>query len=167
LEDTVDTRQALKTTIVSGQSIVESYLGDLSDADLMVRALPGTNHIAWQLGHLLTAEHDMVDLVRPKSMPELPAGFREKHSKETSKSDDPKAFLTKAAYLDVFKKQRAGTLAALETMSDTDLDRPAPEPLRGFLKTMGEVFSMQGTHWVMHAGQWALIRRKLGKPPLF
>jgi len=22
-------------------------------------------------------------------------------------------------------------------------------------------------HWLMHAGQWAVVRRKLGKPPLF
>ena len=24
-----------------------------------------------------------------------------------------------------------------------------------------------GTHWLMHAGQFVPIRRKLGKPPLF
>jgi hypothetical protein len=29
------------------------------------------------------------------------------------------------------------------------------------------VFSMQGSHWMMHAGQWAVLRRKLGRPPLF
>jgi hypothetical protein len=29
------------------------------------------------------------------------------------------------------------------------------------------IFLMQGTHWTMHAGQWAVIRRKLGRAPLF
>jgi uncharacterized damage-inducible protein DinB len=163
----MDSRHALKGGILGSQSIVEAYLGDLTDAELLVRTVPGINHIAWQLGHLITAEHDMMELVRPKSMPELPAGFREKHSKEASKSDDPKAFFTKAQYLDAMKKQRAGTLAALATVTDAELDQPSPEPLRGFLKTVGDVFSMQGNHWTMHAGQWAVLRRKLGRPPLF
>jgi hypothetical protein len=163
----MDSRRALKTGIVAGQNIVESYLADLSDSDLLVRAVPGSNHIAWQLGHLINSEHNLMELVRPKSMPELPASFAEKHKKETAKSDDAKAFLTKAQYVDVLKKQRAGTLALLETISDAELDQPAPEPVRAYLKTVGDVFSMQGTHWVMHAGQWAVIRRKLGRPPLF
>ena len=163
----MNSRQALKSGIAGGQSIVESYLEDLTDADLLVRAVPGSNHIAWQLGHLIAAENMMLDAVRPGSMPALPSGFEKQHGKETATSDDPKAFLKKSEYLDLFRKQRAGTLKLLETMSDEDLSREAPESLRGFVKRVGDVFSMQGTHWVMHAGQWALVRRKLGKPPLF
>ncbi len=34
-----------------------TYLGDLTDADIMVRAIPDTNHIAWQLGHLIQSEN--------------------------------------------------------------------------------------------------------------
>jgi hypothetical protein len=109
----------------------------------------------------------MIDALRPGSSPTLPEGFQKKHSKETAGSDDPKNFLTKAEYLDLFSKQRSATLAVLDTVSDDELGQPAPEKLRAFLKTVGDVFAMQGTHWVMHAGQWALIRRKLGRPPLF
>ncbi|MEX0641347.1 MAG: DinB family protein [Pirellulales bacterium] len=163
----MNTREALKTGILSGQSISELYLSDFTDAELLVRTVPGANHIAWQLGHLIKAEHDMMEMIKPKSMPELPAGFSEAHNKEASASDNPHAFLTKSQYLDVMKKQRAGTLALLETMSDAELDQPAPESLRHFLSTVGQVISMQGTHWVMHAGQWAITRRKLGKPVLF
>lgn len=163
----MDSRKAIKSAILSGQSVCDAYLGDLNDADLLVRPVPGINHIAWQLGHLIAAEHDMLEAVRPHSMPELPAGFREKHSKKTAASDDPKAFCTKAQYLEQFKKQRAGTLALLEKMSDSDLDQQAPEQLRSFLKTVADVFTMQSTHWLMHAGQWAVVRRKLDRPPLF
>jgi DinB superfamily len=163
----MDSRDALKAGILGGQQIVEGYLGDLTDADLFVRAIPKTNHIAWQLGHLLGAEHWMIDLVRPGSMPKLPEGFGAQYTNETAGSDDPSKFHTKAQYLEIFHAQRAATLAVLATLSDADFDQPAPAPLQGFLKTVGQVFSMQGTHWVMHAGQWAIIRRKLGKPPLF
>jgi hypothetical protein len=163
----MDSRQALKCGIAGGQQIVEYYLGDLTDAELLVRAVPGSNHIAWQLGHLIASENDMIEALRPKSMPPLPAGFREKHEKQSATSDDPKAFLSKAEYLDLLKKQRAGTLAVLDSLSDAELSQPAPEAMRAYLQTVAEVFAMQGTHWVMHAGQWALIRRKLGRPPLF
>jgi DinB superfamily len=163
----VNSRQALKSGISGGEHLVDAYLADLSDADLLVRPVPGTNHIAWQLGHLIASENQMLEAVRPKSMPALPEGFRQKHNKETAKSDDPKAFLTKAQYLDLFKKQRGATMAVLESMSDEELGREAPESLRSFVKRVGDVFAMQGTHWVMHAGQWAIVRRKLGKPPLF
>jgi hypothetical protein len=165
-EHAVDSRQALKAAIDSGNFICEGYLGDLTDAEIMVRPVPGTNHIAWQLGHIIAAEHQMVELLRPKSMPPLPDGFAEKHTKETAGIDDPKKFLTKAEYLAAMKAQRAGTLAALAKMSDADLDGPAPKQL-SFLKSAAEVFVMQCSHWLMHAGQWAVVRRKLGRKPLF
>jgi hypothetical protein len=64
-------------------------------------------------------------------------------------------------------EQRAGTYAILEKLSDADLDKPSPEAMRSYCPTIGSIFSMQGTHWLMHAAQWPIIRRKLGKPPLF
>ena len=64
-------------------------------------------------------------------------------------------------------EQRAGTLAALENLSDDDLDAAAPESLKQIAANIGGVFSMQPTHWTMHSGQWAVVRRKLGRPPLF
>ncbi|HEY2893057.1 MAG TPA: DinB family protein, partial [Pirellulales bacterium] len=96
-----------------------------------------------------------------------PEGFKQKHSKETAGSDNPRDFLTKNEYLKLLNEQRAGTLALLDKLSDEELSQDAPKPLQGFLKRVGDVFSMQSTHPVMHAGQWAIIRRKLGKPPLF
>ena len=50
----------IKNTIDMGHMVLTTYLSDLSDADLMVRAVPGTNHIAWQLGHLIASEHQMM-----------------------------------------------------------------------------------------------------------
>lgn len=163
----MDSREAIKANLDFADMVVQSYLGDLTDDDLLVRPVDGANHIAWQLGHLITAEHDLIEGVAPGSMPPLPEGFKEKHAKETSSSDDKSGFLGKAKYLELWKQQREGTLAALAKTSDDDLSKPSPEHLRQFFPTVGAVLSMQGGHAVMHAGQWAVIRRKLGKPPLF
>lgn len=163
----MNTHQAIRMGIEGANMITMSYLNDLTDADLLVRAIPGTNHIAWQLGHLIASEHKMVEMAFPGSMPKLPDGFAEKYTTETSGSDAPEAFLSKSAYLNLYEEQRSGTLNALAKVSDADLDKPVPEPFREWLKSIGELFSMQGTHWLMHVGQWAIIRRKLGRKPLF
>lgn len=163
----MNARQAIRSSLEQTNMIVQGYLGDLSDTDLLTRPVPGANHIAWQLGHLIKSERDMVEGSCPGSMPDLPAGFAEKYSADTSKLDSPGAFHAKSVYLGLAEQQRAATLQALDKLTDADLDKPGPEAFRHFLKTVGDVFVMQGTHWLMHAGQWAVVRRKLGRKPLF
>jgi len=163
----MNAREALRVSMDAPTMIVNSYLGDLSDADLLVRPVEGANHIAWQLGHLIASEHKIIEAVCPGSMPPLPEGFAEKYTTETSGSDDAGDFLTKDEYLQLAGEQRVGTLAALEKISDDDLDAPGPEAMREFIPTTAAAFSLQPSHWLMHAGQWAVIRRKLGRSPLF
>jgi hypothetical protein len=163
----MNARQAIRINIDSAYQIAQGYLGDLTEAELLVRPVPGANHIAWQLGHLLESAYDMVETTCPGSMPPLPAGFAEKYNPDTAKLDSPGAFHPKSVYMNVAEEQHAATLKALDKLTDSDLDKPAPEKFRGFLKTVGELFSMQGSHLLMHAGQWAVTRRKLGRKPLF
>lgn len=163
----MNVHEALRGAIAGADSITTAYLNDLNDADLMVRPVLGVNHIAWQLGHLIAAENDMVGQTCPGAMPALPAGFAEKYTNDTAASDDPKAFLRKDDYLRLYRQQREATLKALDSLTEADFDRPAPERFRHFVPTIGGIFNMQATHWLMHAGQWAVVRRKLGRKPLF
>jgi hypothetical protein len=160
-------KNIIKQSLGSAAFCVNSYLDDLSDEDLLIRPVPGANHMAWQLGHLISAEHELINTVCPDSMPALPGGFSERYTKETSKLDDPSAFHTKDHYLKLMEQQRAGTLAALDKTSDPDLERAAPEQIREYCPTVGDTFALQATHWMMHSGQWVIVRRKLGRPPLF
>lgn len=163
----MNSREAIRLCIDQGDSISKMYLSDLTDADLLVRPVPGCNHIAWQLGHCLAAEHMFVEALRPGCMPALPNGFADKFSKETSGNDDAAAFQTKQQFLDLYAQVHSATLTALETFTDAELDNPPPERMAGYTRSVGDVLSLIGTHWTMHAGQWAVIRRKLGKPPIF
>lgn len=158
---------ALRRALADADMITTSYLNDLSDAEILVRAVPGTNHIAWQLGHLIASENGMIGETCPGSMPDLPAGFRDKYNNDTAASDDAKAFLSKDEYLRLYRQQREATLKALDSLSEMDFDRQAPERFRTFVDSVGSIFSMQATHWLMHVGQWAVVRRKLGRKPLF
>jgi hypothetical protein len=163
----MNTREAIKASIDMAKMISMSYIGDLSDGDLMKRPCKGCNHINWQLGHLIASEHKMIDSCLPGSMPALPAGFTDKYSKEAAESDDTSHFHSKDELIGVFQEQRAATLAALDKCSDKDLDNPSPENMQAYAPNWGSAFAMQGSHWLMHVGQWAVVRRQLGHPPLF
>tara|TARA_R110002095_G_scaffold202669_1_gene184422 strand:+ start:3555 stop:4046 length:492 start_codon:yes stop_codon:yes gene_type:complete len=157
----------IKASLELPTSIVKGYLEDLTDAELLVRPADKMNHIAWQLGHLISSEHFHVTQVAPDSMPQLPAGFKEQYTRETAASENPADFHTNAEYLQLMQEQRQGTLNVLAKLSDQELMQPAPESVRYLGPTVGCVFAGESTHWMMHAGQWAVLRRKLGKPPLF
>ncbi len=163
----MNTKEAIKASIGMSQMISSGYLEDLSDQEMLHRPHPECNHIKWQLGHLIASENQMIDACIPGSMPKLPDGFAEKYSRESATSDDDNSFHSKSELMELFQQTRAATLAALEGCSDSDLDNPAPEALKSYAPDWGTAFVLQDSHWTMHAGQWAVIRRQLGRPPLF
>lgn len=163
-ETIMDSRAAIKVSIDTADFVAMGYVADLTDQDLMRRPHPGCNHINWQIGHLVTAENQMIEKVAPGATPALPAGFADKYTKGAATSDDPAKFATKDELLRVAKQQRTATLAALSKVSDADLDKPTG---LDYAPTVGAIFALQGSHWLMHCGQWVIVRRSLGKPALF
>ena len=158
-------KDVIKNTISMCQEVLTAYLSDLSDSDLMVRAVPQANHIAWQLGHLIASERQMLTDVGYQ-IPDLPEGFAESYTKETATSNDPGKFLKKEQYLELMAQQRAATLAALDAVPESDLDKPTPEAMHEFAPTVGVVFNVVGIHEMMHGAQFVAVRRKLDKPVL-
>ena len=162
----MDTKQTIVTGLQQSDFLVDAYLADLSPKEMMSRPVGSCNHIAWQVGHLIQSERYLVNQCVPGKMPELPTGFAERHKKDTAGNDDPGAFLSKDEYIRLRKQIREGTLKVLNGLSPADFDKPV-SGVPPFTKTIGEVFVFLGNHWLMHAGQWAVIRRGCGKPPLF
>jgi uncharacterized damage-inducible protein DinB len=159
-------KDAIRQTYGMSDMILQKYLADLADADLLVRPVAGQHHIAWQLGHLIDAERSMIEAIKPGSCPPLPDGFSEAHSRDeaSTRSDDPQRFRTKDEYLRLMKAQRAATERVLEGLSDADLEAPAPERMRSMWPTVGAVLNLVGNHVMMHVGQFVGVRRKLNKP---
>jgi uncharacterized damage-inducible protein DinB len=146
--------------------ITRAYVEDLSDADLLVRSVPGANHIAWQLGHLVDSTRKMLAGLGCEAFA-LPDGFSEAYTTATSTSDNPAKFATKAQYLAWMDQAKSASLAAIMATPDADLDKPGPEKMREYAPTIGAVLMLAATHWLMHAGQFVPVRRKLGKKPIF
>ena len=157
----------IRATYTLPDMVVKGYLDDLTDEELLFRPHEKVNHIAWQLGHLIAGENFHVNQVKPDSMPTLPEGFAEAHSKENASSNDGSQFCTKAEYLQLMEEQRQGAFAVLDSLTEEQLAGPIPSQISYLGPVMSAAFTGEAAHWMMHAGQWAVIRRMLGKPPLF
>jgi hypothetical protein len=160
----MNTQQAIRATMDTSSLVITRYVEDLSDAELMERPGPGCNHIAWQLGHLISSEAHLLQAIVPSASIDLPEGFAAKHSKDQVGNDNPADFYSKQEYLDLFKKVHAVTAAEVDKLSEADLDQPAPENFRAVFPTVGHVVILIATHGLMHAGQFVPIRRRLNKP---
>ena len=147
--------------------MLKGTLADFSDADMLVRPAPTANHAAWQIGHLTVSETNAGNLIRPGSMPELPAGFAERFGKDKAQNNNPADFPKKEELLAQFEKTRRGTVAWVRAMSPQDVGKPTPEKLQGWAPTLGALAMALSGHIAMHVGQFQVIRRKLGKPVLF
>jgi hypothetical protein len=147
-----------------GLGMLKMHIADFSDAELLVRPVPGANHANWQLGHLITSETQMLGACGA-AMPALPAGFADRYSKENTRSDDPGKFATKAELLAVLEKTRAASVAFVQSATPAQL--AAPSPMKDMFPTVADFMLMGATHDAMHIGQIQVLRRKLGKPMLF
>jgi hypothetical protein len=164
----VNGRDAIQVALNSTKFLLTRYIEDLSDADLFVRPVPGANHIAWQLGHLIFSEPYLVKQQLPDaSYPDVPAHFAETYGPKGASKDGPDGFLAKAEYASLFDKVRSATLATTAKLSDADLDRPTSGSMAPFAPNIGALLVLVSNHTLMHAGQFTAVRRKLGKPVLF
>lgn len=160
----MDAKSAIKETFGLSNMVLNSYIGDLTDAELLRRPGAGCNHVAWQLGHLISSECGLLNGIQAGAAPKLPDGFEAKHAKENTASDKASDFCTKQEYLDLAGKVHEAVIALLDSYPEHKLDEPSPEHFRSMFPTMGSMFLLIATHSMMHAGQIVPIRRELGKP---
>jgi hypothetical protein len=166
-ESSMNFQDAVRSSFNMADFMVQGYLADITPQELMMRPAPDANHIAWQLGHLIASERHLIEAAVPGSIAKLPDGFVERHTKDFASSDDSADFLSKDEYRRLAAEVRAGTLNALDQLSETDFDKPVAGRVPPFVKRVGDCFVTVGSHWIMHAGQWVVLRRKLGRPRMF
>jgi hypothetical protein len=165
-EGTMTPIELMAELIKGNFGMLEMTLGDFSDADMMVRPVPGANHALWQLGHLAKEDAFFGGLIPGVKVPALPA-WAEKFGKGSNTNDDPKGLPTKAELLKVMAGTKEAVVEGVRKLKPEDLNQPSPENIRSFAPTIGHVVGLIGSHWMMHMGQFQVIRRKLGKPVLF
>jgi hypothetical protein len=157
-----------KAALKSALDTTTMLLGDLSDKDVTVRPAPSANNIAWQLAHLCTAEKFLLgDQLPGVKYPEIPAAIASLGSERTGKVDPPEGYLPKAKYLECLSQLRAATIAAVDTLSDSDFDKPTTNAMAKYAPTLGDLVVLTANHTLMHGGQFTVVRRALSKPVVF
>ncbi len=157
----MDAIGAIKGSLATAEMVSMAYLGDLTDQELLQRPHAQCDHLNWQIGHLICSENKMMSSIAADIMPALPDGFASQYTRETASSTEPSSFATKDELMATYQAQRAGTLAILATMNPQQLDE---ETGVDYAPTKGDMLRMTGEHWLMHCGQWVVVRRICGKP---
>ncbi len=156
-------KDAIKATLQSTQHLLEWYVADLSDADLRHRPAPKANTPAWQLAHLVESEAMLAKELPGAKFPPLP----DKMKMPKDGSDPSGGYPGKIELLEAFKATRAATLAAVDRLSDADLDKPMTGDMAKWAPTLGHLLLLISNHVLMHVGQFTVVRRALNKPVLF
>jgi DinB superfamily len=159
--------ELLADVIRQNLDMVKMHLADFSDADMLVRPVPGANHAAWQIAHLASSSANMATAMSPDVTVNLPENFAKSSDKEAAKSDDPARFPRKAELLRVLEMACNAQISAIGKLSGDDFAKASPERVRSFAPTLGHLAALGPQHANMHVGQIQVIRRKLGKPVLF
>ena len=156
--------ELLSQNILQTKGMVDSFLKDFTDAEMLFRPAKAANHAIWQMGHLSNSVRNMVSACDPSVV--FPFEDDTRFGKSKASSDDPAAFASKADLLGRF--DRAMDIAAnwVAKLSDADLAKPTPERMQRFAPTVGSVAILLASHPFMHLGQFSVMRRALGKPIL-
>jgi len=155
------------TDVTRSFEMLKQHLADFTDADMLVRPVPGANHANWQIGHLVGVEAKTCQMMGADGGPKLPEGFGDRYGKASASSDDPAKFLKKDELLALMAQTTEALARWVQSLSATDLAKPTPPPFDSFCPTLADVAVLTPGHRHMHLGQVQVIRRRLGKKHLF
>jgi hypothetical protein len=145
-------------------------LDDLTAEDWFRMPHEGVTHIAWQVGHLAFAEYRLALLrvrgARPEDAELISAEFLREFGAQSLPNPDPAHYPAIAEIRAVFDRVHEQVLHELPSHPEADLDTPISPP-HPIAKTKREALAWCAQHEMVHAGQIGLLRRLLGKPPLW
>jgi len=162
----MNTINFIKSSIAVSRSMTLGLIMDLKDKPLAQPTVNGGNHALWILGHLAHSESSLLNgMIQGKETCTL-EHLKEQFAFQTQPSLDASTYPSIDSLLSDFETARTETLAFLETLTDADLDLPAPgcpEEWKEYFGTIGQCFTMISIHPTMHYGQLADIRKALGR----
>jgi uncharacterized damage-inducible protein DinB len=130
----------------------------------------GVSHIAWQVGHLAFAQYSLglkrLRGTRPEDAHLVPPSFLEKFGRGSAPDPNPQAYPSPAEIRRIFDALHKQVLLEVSALDDAVFDEPLADPHPRFA-TKGGALVWCAEHEMMHAGQIGLLRRLLGKSPLW
>ena len=146
-----------------------NLIDDIDPADWLRQPREGVSHVAWQVGHLATAEYWLtLNRIRGRKAEDaelLSDEFVQRYGRLTTPDPDPAKNASPTELRATLERVHAQTLQELSQLSEAVLDEPVSNAHRMFT-TKGQALLWCAQHEMLHAGQIGLLRRQLGYPPL-
>ena len=147
----------------------QQFLAGLTPDEWFWHPAEFTTHVAWQVGHLAVAQYNLC-LRRVRGRAEADEAFMpEAFFARFKFGSQPAAGAENNPPLEeiprVFDAVLRQSLAELAERTDAELDVPTDPPHAVFQTKLGGV-EYAPLHEMAHAGQIAMLRRLMGKPPL-
>jgi hypothetical protein len=156
--------------IAFARSYTLRFFEGLDPADWFRVPTAGVSHIAWQVGHLTSAEYRLALLrlrgAKPADKELIPDGFLRPFTADSVPEQDASRYPPPDAIRAVFDRVHARVLRELALCDPSTLDQP-PELPHPIAKTKLESLFWCSAHEMVHAGQIGLLRRQLGYAPLW
>jgi len=129
----------------------------------------GVTHLAWQAAHLAVAEYGLaIKRLRgekPDDEQVIPGVFLTRFGRSSVPDPDLASNPSVREILAVMDRVHDEAIRELSHYTDADLDVPSEPPHPAFTTKLGAL-GWCSQHELIHAGQIALLRRLMGKPPL-
>jgi hypothetical protein len=128
-----------------------------------------TTHVAWQVGHIAVAEYNLcLRRLRGRTADDerlIPEAFIEAFKLGSmpvagASNNPPLAEIQR-----VFDGVHEQVLSELPLVDNAELDTPLEQPHPAFKTKLGAI-EYSPHHELVHAGQIAMLRRLMGKPPI-
>jgi hypothetical protein len=162
------TTQFIRDFLDRSSGFLLALVEDMRDAPLTFPTPRGGNHPLWVLGHITLAEAQLTNMVTGGNTPPL-EHWMPIFGPRTTPTSDASAYPNLDEVLSTFHATRAKTLATLASLTDADLDQPAPgcpPDAVEHLGTKGKIFFAILFHSSIHSGQVADARRAAGRSPM-
>jgi DinB superfamily len=156
--------------IVFARNYTIGLLDQTKTDDWFRKPSGGVSHIAWQVGHLASAEYCLalwrIRGKHPQDADLISDEFVRLSGAESVPDFDPTKYPGDAEIRRVFDRVHEQVLRELHDLDDSDLDQPVlnPHPLA---KTKLWALLWCAHHEMLHAGQIGLLRRQLGYSPVW
>ena len=146
-------------------AFMHQSVADLSDEDLVLQPPGVPNHAAWTLGHVVHSCQAMAGELGVE--PWLPGDWDSRFGYGSSPTAVDSQYPSKAALLMGLGDASQRLRTALLGMDQAALAEPLPdEQVREMLPTKGHaLLQVVAAHTAYHAGQLAVWRRAIGRPP--
>ena len=160
----MNVQELYKHQFEMGRFMLSEMIKEMSPEEMAASPVPGGNNPLWNVGHLVFSEARGL-YARIRQQPNPVESWESLFAEGSTPIKGGKGYPSKEELWSRFEQVRKDLLSFIESVSETDLDRPTTidHPL---FNTVGKVLGSLAMHQAFHVGQIAVARKALGKKPV-